>query len=92
MWKFFKSNQLQCREWLLGCAAATSVLPARGVKQVLEAFPASSVQVDKMVSASNNSGLFSILSAYQIVRQADNVSRLFSSLWHQALHQRFPFS
>ncbi|XP_027122034.2 uncharacterized protein [Coffea arabica] len=67
------------------------VLPSEWVSRVLREAPSTAAEADEMVWAPTNSGAFTITSAYQIVRQGGNVSRLFGSLWHQALPSKISF-
>ena len=61
------------------------------VQWVLAAAPPSSDQEDKMIWSSSGSGEFSTASAYQVVQQGENSSRLFSFLWHWVLPLKVSF-
>ena len=67
------------------------VLPMHCVQWVLDVDPPSSGQVDKMIWAPSTSGEFSTASAYQVVQQGDNTSRVFSCLWHRVLPLKISF-
>ena len=67
------------------------VLPSEWVSRMLGEAPPTAAEKDEIVWAPTNSGAFTITSEYEIVRQGGNVSRLFGSLWHQALPSKISF-